>query len=206
MVTLRTLAYQYLDTISGGGMTNDSRVDERDVIINIRQLMSEVLSLNYFQKYQEGDRSAVALYISTYKIQPDFDKELKQCVVSIPELYMSLPYNRGIHRAYFIDKPYKDFVIQHNPGVSSNLPAGKVSGVNYCHFKGFTMVIRNVNQEPGTTLPKVVLELIIPAPESIGVNDPLPIIPEQQAEILRRLRAEFQPIPQDLLNNGNKDI
>ena len=206
MITLRKLAYQYLDTVSGGGMTNDSRIDERDVIIKIRQLMQEVMALNYFGKYQEGDRSAVSMYIASYKLTPEFDKELKQCKIDIPEFYMSLPYNRGVHRAFFIDKPYKDFILQHNPGVSSNLPAGKVFGQNYAFLEGLKMVIRNVNQEPGTTLPKVVLQLIIPAPDSVGPDDPLPIIPEQQAEILRRLRAEWQPIPQDLVNNGNKDM
>lgn len=206
MITLRKLAYQYLDTVSGGGMTNDSRIDERDVIIKIRQLMQEVLALNYFGKYQEGDRSAVSTYIASYQLTPEIDKELKQTKVAIPEFYMSLPYNRGIHRAFFIDKPYKDFILQHSPGVSSNLPAGKVHGEVYAFVEGFKMVIRNVNQEPGSQLPKVVIQLIIPAPDSIGPEDMLPIIPEQQAEILRRLRAEWQPIPQDLVNNGNKDM
>ena len=54
MITLRKLAYLFIDEVSGGGKTTDSKLDERDVILKIRQILNEVMALKYFEKYQKG--------------------------------------------------------------------------------------------------------------------------------------------------------
>jgi hypothetical protein len=206
MITLRTIAWQFLDDISGGGVTKDTRFDEREIILKIRQLLNEVLMLSVFQKAQEGDRSAITTYISRYELLVVVDKE--KAYVTIPEFFTGQAYNRGIHRIFLKRDPYKDFIISHNPGVSKNLGAGNVYGENYVFIEGYTMIFRNLKlPKSPTALDKtVVLQLIIAAPDSIGINDILPVLPEHQTEILKRLKAQYIPTPQDPTNNNNKDI
>lgn len=205
MITLLQLAYQFIDDMSGGAQTSDSKLDERDVILKIRQIMNEIMVLKYFEKYQEGDRSAISLYISTYELTLEKDANRNITFVTIPEFYAQLPYNRGIHRAWLKqdsdEGEFNDIVISHQPAVSSKLRAGNVPGIKYGYLEGFKLVLRNVQFDK--TPQKAFIQLIIAAPDSIGINDPLPVVPEQQSEIYKRLMAIYRPVPQDLTNNAN---
>lgn len=206
MITLRKLAFQIMDDLSGGGRTTDSKLDEREVILKIRQALNEVMSLKYFEKYNEGDRSAISMYISTYKLTLLNDNDLNRAYITLPEFNASLPYNRGLHRMWIKSDPeQKDIVLSHQPGIGGRLRAGNVSGVIYAYQEGFSVILRNVSVEPGEEPETVVTQLIIAGPDSIGINDPLPIVPEQQSEVLKRIMAFYRPIPQDLAINGNKD-
>jgi len=205
MITLRKLAYQFIDDVSGGGKTTDSKLDEREVILKIRQILNEVMALKYFEKYQEGDRSAISMYISTYSLTVHHDTDLNRAYIALPEFNASLPYNRGLHRMWLkSDNDQRDIVISHNPGISSRIKAGQVAGVNYAHQEGLKVILRNIAIEPDKEPETVITQLIIAGPDSIGKNDPLPIIPEQQSEVLKILMAFYKPTPQDLVINGNQ--
>lgn len=210
MITLRKLAWQFIDDIKGDGITTDSRLDEREIILKIRQILNEVMVLKYFEKYQEGDRSAITLYISTYQLTILHDSVLNRAYVTLPEFYASLPYNRGVHRIFLkedIDSDnFKDVVISHHPGVSANLRAGNVAGIIYGYLEGLNVVFRNISVEPDDEPTSAFVQLIISAPDQIGLNDPLPIIPEQQSEVLKRLMASYRPTPQDLAINANQNL
>ena len=208
MVTLNQLASQFIDDISGQSKTTDSRWDVREVVLKIRQLLNEVMVLNYFGKYQEGDRSAITQYISTYKLTLQNDSDLNRAFVTFPEGYVSLPYNRGVHRVFLKrdDENYKDVVISHNPGVGQNIKAGNVPDVIYGYLEGLNLVFRNLSVEPDDEPLTVVAQLIIAAPDSIGLNDPLPVVPEQVSEVMKRLMAMYRPTPIDLAINGNPQV
>ena len=205
MITLRSLAWQFIDDFSGGGKTVDSKLDERDVILKIRQIINEILPLQLYKNYAEGDVSGPAMYIATYELTLLNDADRNLAYITLPEFHTSLPYNRGIHRIYLKDDPYRDIVISHQPGIGANLKAGNVAGINYGFQEGLKFILRNVSVEPDEEPKKVIYQPIIAAPDTIGINDPLPIIPEQQGEILKRLMIIYRPVPQDLTPNGNKD-
>jgi hypothetical protein len=208
MTTLRILANQFIDDISGQSKTADSRWDEREVVLKIRQLLNEVMILAYFGKYQEGDRSAITQYISTYKLPLQNDSDLNRAFVTLPEGYAALPYNRGIHRVFFKrdDENYKDVVISHNPSIGQNTKAGRVPDVVYGYLEGFNVFFRNLSVEPDDDPLTVVAQLIIAAPDTIGLNDPLPVVPEQVSEVMKRLMASYRPTPIDLAANGNPQL
>lgn len=202
------MAWQFLDDISGQGVTKDTRFDEREIVLKIRQLMNEVLALKLFDKYNEGDRGALSIYIASYPLILQRDTANDRAYVTLPEFYTGLPYNRGIHRIFLKKKQYKDIIISHNPGIGQNVGAGNVHGEFYAYIEGFTMVFRNIAIEPDTLDDDktIVVQLLIAAPDKIAMDDALPIIPEQQNEILKRLMIQYRPTPQDPTNNGNKDI
>lgn len=208
MITLRQMAYQFLDDVSGGGLTSDTRFDEREIVLKIRQLMNEVMPMKFYEKWNEGDRSAIAIYLSSYPLILENDADNDRCFVIMPEFCQGQPYNRGIHRMFLKKDQYKDIVLDPNPGVTSNLPAGKLYGKKYAYQEGYKLVIRNMTLEPDITDEEktIIIQLLIAAPDTIGLSDPLPILPEHQNEILKRLRALYLPTPQDLTPNGSKDI
>lgn len=204
--TLSSLAWLFIDDVSGQGRTTDSRLDPRDIILKIRQLMNEVMDLKYFEKYNDGDRGAITLYISTYKLTMQHDADLNRAYVIIPDFYKTQSYNRGIHRAWRKEFPDNDIVISHHPQIGGNTRAGNVANIVYGFMEGFNLVFRNISVEPDDEPEIVVVQTIVAAPDAIGANDPLPIIPEQQAEILRRLMAMYRPTPQDLAINANQSV
>jgi hypothetical protein len=68
------------------------------------------------------------------------------------------------------------------------------------------MVFRNVFLDPDEDPQDAFVQLIIAAPDVITLTDPLPIIPSQQSEVLKRLMAFYRPVPQDLKINANASV
>lgn len=208
MTTLRSLAFQFIDDITGS-QTTDSRLDERDVILKIRQILNEVMILSAIPRLKAGDGSAITQYISTYQLTINNDPLLNRAFVTLPEFYASLIYNKGIHRIFFqkdkIQDSYKDVVLSHHPSIGNNQRAGNLANVYYAYVEGFNIYFRNLVVEPKEN-PVVVVQIIVAAPDSIGINDTLPIIPEQQSEVLKRLKMYYTPVPLDLVVNNNPNV
>lgn len=208
MITLRAMAYQFWDDIGGQAISADTRFDEREIALKIRQIMNEVMPMKFYEQWNEGDRGAIDIYISSYELVLQKDTAFDRAIITIPDFFQGAPYGRGIHRVFLKKDPYNDFVRSHNAAIGKNLPAGNVKGVNYYYMEGYTMVARNILLEPDDTDEdrKVIVQLLIAAPDKIGINDPLPILPEHQNEILKRLRAQYVPTVPDLTTNGNPTI
>ena len=205
MITLKKLACQFIDDISGN-RTSDSRIDERDVILKIRQLMNEVMNLKYFEKYQEGDKSPISLYIYTYQLTMQHDTTLNRAYVTLPDFYATLPHNRGIHEIWRQEFPDQSIILTHQPRVSRNLRAGNVADIIYAYLEGFNVYFRNISVEPDDEPETIIVQSVIAAPDSIGINDPLPIVAEHQSEILKRLMVIYRPAPIDLTPNANPNL
>jgi hypothetical protein len=205
-VTLRSLAYLFIDSVSGGNRTSDSRLDPQDVILRIRQLMNEVMALKYYEKYQDGDKSPISLYVSTYTLTMQHDTNLNRAYVTLPQFYATLSNNRGIHEIWRKEFPDQSIIITQQPRVSRNLRAGNVADIVYAYVEGLNVIFRNIAVEPDDEPEDIVLQIIVAAPDSIGINDTLPIVAEQQAEIMRRLLAMYKPEPVDLAVNNNPNV
>lgn len=203
MITLTQIGDLFLRDFSGGDQSKDSQLDRRDVIKRARYFANAVLKPIYFEKLSEGDRSAIAQAIYSYELSATKDST-GQYYLSIPDSFMALVHNRGVHRIYPKGNPFRDFVIQHNPGISSNLPHMKLAGVQYCYIEGLKVWFGKgcvANKAD-----KFILQIINVAPDAIADTDPLPIMPEQVGEIMRLLKMDYAPvasIPNDYLNNQN---
>jgi hypothetical protein len=198
MITLRKLAALHISDMSGGDQSKDSQIDEREVMLKIRQLMSELLMLKIFEKYNDGDRSAVAQYIASYDVVVATESIYKYS--EIPEFFITLPSNRGIHRVYEKDKPRKEFIPLENPAVTQDLESANIYKNSYYYVEGMRIYYTKLSNPNAK---KVTMQLIIPAPDTIGKDDALPIIPEQQAQILRLLKEQEIRLPKDYINDSN---
>lgn len=201
MITLRKLAALHISDVSGGDQSKDSQIDEREVMLKIRQLMSELLFLKLFEKYNDGDRSPVAQYIASYDVL--IKTETIYRYSDIPEFFITLPSNRGVHRLFEKDKPRKDFIPLENPAVTQDLESANIYKNSYYYIEGMRIYYTKL-VNPNAKY--VTMQLIIPAPDTIGKDDPLPIIPEQQSEILRQLKGIETTVPKDYLNDNNNAI
>lgn len=206
MTTLKNIADLIMHDWSGGDRSKDSQLDERDVIKKARLYCNSVLKPVIYEKKNEGDNSAITQAIYSYELNLQEDSA-QQKYLAIPDSYMALVHNKGIHRLYIKGNPYNDFVIMHQPGISGRLPHTKMKNIQFCYVEGML-----VKMGPGCTAKKadkLVLQIINAAPDSIGINDNLPMMPEQLTEVLRLLKADYMPtmgIVNDQLNNQNSNI
>lgn len=205
-MTLRELSDVIIHQLEGGDKSKDSHLDRRDIMLKARNYAATVLKPIYYEKLNEGDATAIAQAIYTYETTLQKDAG-GRWYVQLPDGYMNLWQNRGIHRVFVRGNPFRDFVIQHHPGITSNLDHTELPGVQFCYIEG-----RNIVMSKGckaTKADKIVVQTINPAPASLAETDHLPASPEQLAEIIRLIVAEYMPllgIPVDTLNNQNPNI
>lgn len=204
MITLKQIASQFIDRMSGGDRKASSELTYPDVIFKIRSILNELLAVSYFPKYQEGDRSAITQCIASYELTLTNDADC--AFVTLPDFYLALPYNRGIHRVYQRAKKAKgnptgtEFTLSHNPSIGLKSRTARYAGINICWVEGLKVKFYNLYAEapgsspnvPGTNV--VILQIIVAAPDSIGETDPLPIMPEMIPKVYDRLaQMEMNP-------------
>ena len=205
-MTLREIADLIIHEFEGGDRSKDSQMDRRDIILKARNYAAAVLKPIYFEKLNEGDRTAVAQAIYSHEGSLAKDEASRQ-YIEVPDAYMNLHGNRGLHRVFIKGNPYTDFVIQHNPGITSNLDHMLLEGNQFCYIEGRRIIMsKGCKASKGD---KIVVQIINPAPSSLAETDQLPASPEQVAEIMRLIRQDYAPviaIPNDTLNNQNPNI
>lgn len=200
MITPNNIADLFISDFSGGDQSKDSPLDRREVVLKIRSYIIPLVKGEYYNKWNEGDKSAISSIIASYELSLAKD-DTSQLYLTIPEFYMTLPYNKGVHRLYIKGNPYNDFYLMHNPGISGNLPHTKIKNEQSCYIEG-----NKIKMGPGCTAKKadkIVLQLLVPAPDSVGDDEALPILQEHVHEIMKMLRADFVPIPNDMANDNN---
>lgn len=205
MMTLNKIGDLLLHEFSGGVPARDSGLDRRDLVLKARNYFSLALKPIIFEKKNEGDTSAVSQAIYQYELTLEDNGTEKW--VTIPDVYMALPHNKGVHRVYTKGNPYDDYVIQHHPGITSNLPHMKLQNVQYGNIRGLKVIFGKGCTAKKAT--RIIVEIINPLVDVIGADDPIPAPPEIVAEVISRLRAEFAPllqVPADMANNQNPNI
>ena len=207
MTTLRKIAAEIHRILSGGQLSNDSELDERYTIELIRNAMAEILKLQYLTKRQVADdRTHEKMYVATYpKIEVKWDDDTERAYAELPDFYVSLPYNRGVVSVASMDKPLDPMIQKLNPSVSSTLPAGKLQGKIGYYVEGLRVYwdedVRKKNVR------KVLVKLIVPAPNTLKNDDNLPVTPEQVGGIIDRVIGWYKAEGiQDRISDSNKDI
>jgi hypothetical protein len=206
MITLKQEAAIIHRLLNGGQANTDSEYDDRYTARLYRSGMNEVLNLQYFEKRQGGDdRTPITMYIATYPgIAVSWDSATERSYADLPEFYHSLPYGKGIRQVSSMDKSLAPMIPKHNPTVSQTLPAGKLQGRIGYYVEGLRIYWDEKVSDLGIT--KVLIKLIVAGPDSVGLNDPLPITPEQAAKVRDRVIAWYKGEGiQDKVVDSNKD-
>lgn len=201
MITLRQIALEIIELESGGARNDDSNLSLPYVVLYVRQFSNTVLAPRVFEKLAVDDRSLLQLMIASYTVSVQGTGSTKY--ITLPEFYMSLPFNKGLAAVAPVDDPTNHFIPRNSPAVSKNLPCADLEPGQFSYWtKGMNVYFDN-DLEFG----KVLVDLVVASPDSIGLDDPLPIYPEHQAQIIRMVRAELKSMPlQDRRLDGSPDI
>ncbi len=202
MITLRKLALEVMRLESGGDQSADSQLSEAYVILMLRQASNKFLQTKVFEKLNEDDRSQLQLMVASYEVDVQGDNPSKY--IDLPEFYMNLPFNRGLAAIAPIDDPTNHFIPRLNPAVSRNLPCADLDPGQYSYWsKGLKVYFDGDQVDFG----KVLVDLVVASPDSIGPDDALAIFPEQQYDLIMMVRQMLQNRPlQDKLLDGNADV
>ncbi len=200
-VTLRKLAREIIELESGGGQSTDSNLSEAYVIQYVRQMSNTVLMPRIYEKLAQDDRSVLNLMVVTYTV--DVQGTGTNKYIDLPDFYISLPFNKGLAAVAPVTDPTNVFIPRHNPAVSRNLPCADLDPDQQSYWtKG-----RKVYFDNDIELAKVLVDLVVASPDSVGIDDFLPIYPEHQIEIIEKVRQMIKGMPiQDKRLDGNADI
>ena len=205
MITLNQIASKVIRRLSGGNQSKDSTIDRREVIVAIRNAMNQMLKLELLQKRgQAGDKTLPAQYIATYEslvIVKDTTQE--KYTTTIPDSFLSLPYNRGVHVVHKFGEPRTQFIRRNQPYVSNFIRASKLQGNQGYSVEGNKIVWDQPFTSNLRKSDKVTVKLVIAAPENIGIDDALPILPEQTGEIenMAMQAIDVTRIPEDRVSD-----
>lgn len=209
MVTLKEFSWEIIRILSGGQQSKDTEYDVRYVSELIRTAMNEVIPMEVIRKRSlADDRTAIRMYIASYpNIKIQYDDATNRSYANIPEFYQSMVYGKGVYGVSFMDKPYDPMIPQHNPEVSSRISAGSLQGKVGYSVEGYKIWWNKKMGGKGKDAIQVLIRLVVAAPDTIGLDDNLPIIPEQKALIQDRvLQWIRQEGIQDKIADENKDL
>lgn len=200
-VTLRKLAREIIELESGGGQSTDSNLSEAYVIQYVRQMSNTVLMPRIYEKLAQDDRGVLNLMVVTYTVNVQGTGSNKY--IDLPDFYISLPFNKGLAAVAPVDDPTNFFIPRLNPAVSRNLPCADLDPDQFSYWsKG-----RKVYFDNDINFGKVLVDLVVASPDSVGIDEFLPIYPEHQIEIIQKVREMLKSMPlQDRRLDGSPDL
>ena len=202
MITLRQIAQEVMRLESGGDVSNDSQLNEGYVIRMVRQASNKFLQAKIYERLNEDDRSSIQLMIASYEV--DVAGEMPNKYIDLPDFYMNLPFNKGLHAIAPVEDPTNHFIPRHNPAVSMNLPCADLDPGQYSYWtKGLRVYFDGDQVDFG----KVLVDLVVASPDNIEPDDALPIYPEQQYDLILLVRQMLLNRPlQDRILDNNADV
>jgi hypothetical protein len=207
--TLNIGAELIIRDLSGGDIPNDSPYSFEQVIAHLRNAMREDLKLEILTRRsgREDDRTSITQYIATYEnVEVQKESSTFRVYIDLPSAYMSLKHNKGIHAVSPMTKPNERMIPVANPGVTSHLRHAELERLNYGFYVEGQRIywMRDIKSDG---IPKVLLKLIIPAPDNLGNDDPLPLLPENFARIMDMVKNRVaNRVMNDRLNDGNPNL
>lgn len=203
MITVNQIAHQVRRDLTGGDTSKDSNFNIEYIKIRARQGLNKLLKLAIYEKRNNFDRSAVTQYIATYpNLDVEEDTDRGEPYLDIPEFYQSLPHNKGIYAVCPNDNHQEPLIRRNFQSVSYGLPCYHLEGKKGYYVEGMRIYF-DKDFDDG----KATLKLIVAAPDKFGDDDPLPILPEQQFDLIDMVKASMAERPlEDKINDGNPDI
>ncbi|HDZ26201.1 hypothetical protein LCGC14_1022960 [marine sediment metagenome] len=198
MITLNKLAYQIMRIPSGGDRLKDSQINKAYVILHCRQELNALIKPFLFDNMKMGVRSTLPMFIGNYDLTVKEESDPpKRIYLDVPEVYIHIPpYNMGLYSVHPVGRPFDVVIPRHNPQVSQKLEAGELQGQAGYYVEGLKLYF---DQAKGENITKIMtLKIIIGAPDTIGIDDALPIYPEQQGILQDMVLAKLSQMgPQD---------
>ena len=201
MRTLRMIAQEAIRMESGGDVSDDSRFSEPYTILMARQAANKLISPLIYANMNEGDRGTLPLLIVGYEVPVTGTVPNRK--VTLPEVYNNHAFGKGLYGIAPIEDPTNHFIPRNSPAVSRNLPCADLEpGQNSYYTEGLTAYF-----DENMDFKKVLVKVLMAAPDSVGPDDNLPIYPEMEYDIIMMVRQMLRDQPlQDRILDGNPDI
>jgi hypothetical protein len=204
--TLRKLASQVIEILSGGDQNRDSQIDERMIFEQIRQLAAEAIMLKTLELRESGDRSVPQSYVASYQInQVQTDPATKETYFDLPDVPLALPYNKGIQRVFPYGRPQDRLIKLISATSSKFLKSGNLEKQKGYWLRGNSV---RMSYKDKDSFPKgLVVDLVVPFPSTQDKDAQLPILPEHEGQIIRQvLQIYGVQSPKDDINDNNSEI
>jgi hypothetical protein len=187
MTSYNKLAEQIILDLSGGNQSKDSQLHQLDVILRLRQVISELVRQDIFNNGKfEGDLDSSFHYIYTAReIAVTWDSAKCECTSTLPLVPLSIPVKAGQIGM-----------------IADILEEGEVA---YWPEKDKIFYHKNITKN----YTKVTMKLIVPAPENLGADDNFFLpddIQSQVIEVTKQRLLSRQSNPQDRANDANKSV
>ena len=185
--------------MAGGDPGPDFHIPEAYAILLARQGLQALVAARIFPQ-DPDDRANTPMYIASYTV--NVQGTVGHQYLDLPEWYIRMPFNKGLHVIAPVQEPTNHYIPRHNPQVTYNLDCADAEGQRTYYTIGQRVYLDKEEEKA-----KLLVYLVIPAPDSIGDDDPLPMFPEQQVELLALMRQIWANEPiQDKIIDGNKDL
>ena len=214
-VTKKQLAEQALRIIQGGSVRDDAEIDIREIMMNIEQERDKLIKVELFQSISMGEYNINGSFISTYvsSILDDTDKDLKYS--DIPVTPISLPNDLGMFQVSFEKDQFNTFIRIPNgaTGLYNNLNSSRLLGrIGYFveNSTYSTCEISSGTRVYYTNLPKdctkSVLLKVVATSGDIDEDDPFPVAPEMESQIIRSVVELYSVMRQALADESNDNV
>ena len=202
--TLGKLSTLVISTLVGGDQATESKIDRREVVLRLRGAINALIVQDYLRrKGMADDRTPSDMYLATYEV------DMKDGVGRLPDGYISLPFGGGITEVHPKNKVNTQFIRENNRSVTGPLFArmgccddDEAEPITY-DIEGYDITIDPDSKYANKTL---IVKALKGAPDTIGINDPLPINPEHEFEAVNLVVQAMMPtvqIPTDMLDDQN---
>lgn len=215
MTTLNKLKSQVKRLLSAGTPPKDSTLNDAYIIEELRQVSYGLLKLEWYKTKNEGDNSVLPLCIATYEnvtVLNDTVRKRNYCVK--PAYSMNLPGGIGIQQV----KPYTGIpgkdqamipVQPHEWELFRSVLAGAEIMKELFTFEEdrdkiwFTKKGEKTLLDLGIT--KVEVKQVVHDPTQLDSDDPYPVPPEMEMEIIRGVLALHGYTAKEIADKINND-
>lgn len=200
-ITINKIAYEVVRLESGGSPSDDSELSLPYVRLLVRQAANKLLVTEIFKNINQDDKGVLPLVLASYEVSVQGTNPNK--FIDLPDFYQNLPFNKGLYGVAPVKDRTRHFIPRLNAAVSRSLPCADLEPDQYSYFVEGLKVFFDESMDLG----KVLVKLVVVAPDNIGEDDALPLYPEMQVDIILMVRQILanQPLQDRKLDN-NKEI
>ncbi len=204
MSTKRIIAHEVIRLLSGGDPSNNSQLDDRDVMLKVSHVLNTRIKANFYENYKvEGTTAVDGQYVfAISNVQVTHDAARDEYYSTLPDIYVSLPKGRGIRQVSSMKDQCIVFIIRETgtKGIYNSLQAGGLEGNIGVYPEGNKIFYDKKIKKIGITS---VLVKIVGSPDSITADSILPMDGSEITSIIQDVMKFYQPVPQDKINNQN---
>lgn len=214
--TLKKLTFQCKRLLSAGTTPKDSKLNDAYIREEIRQVTYGLLKAEYYNAKNEGFSDVTPICIATYESVPVLnDTGRKRNYCALPAYPMNLPGGIGVQQVKpETSIPSKNVamipIMPHEMELFKSLLVGAEIMRDQWTFEVDRSKIWFSKNSDKTLLKSgislVEVKLLVHDPAQIDENDPYPIPPEMEGEIIKGVLIlhGYQPgVAHDMVNNEN---